>query len=298
MAPAVAKCLPGEETPLVENGTPAGARESWVTLKVIDPPNNQAVNADSVIGVEIEFRVADFEPGKHHLMVMFPSLVSSMSPGGPDESHELRHAAGRVRLCVPLREVYENSRVRWPLQVYAVVQEQLPPPAAGGRTYQQVVASASESLNSVDAPRATLRAQSATVNPEYRDAVGALSQTISQIEAAGQVCPGVQDLAVEFQAAYGGWVSRNAPVVERVRRLQHDLYSRDMQKPEYVEQILKLTADAARARFTELPDAQLRAQCQYFSRAFSNPRSDLETAGAAQLAVIQARAPADLATQD
>ena len=65
-----------------------------------------------------------------------------------------------------------------------------------------------------------------------------------------------------------------------------------MGRREYAELVMRQVAGETVAQYRSLPDAELRAHCEPQVRAFSNPASDLQTAGASQLAVIQSQAPA------
>jgi hypothetical protein len=296
LAPVVqagSDCVPVEQLP--EAGVPGEIRQSSVQLQLVEPANDAAVDADSVLVVDVDYRVAHFEPGKYGLMMYFPALVSSASPQGPEGRYELRQASGRVRLCVPLRPAYETSRLRWPLGISVSLNRALPQQSPGfSAMFEQVATSETVALNSVMPPRQTERLQAGTVDPAYRDAVAELTGTIVRMNALEQVCRRQGDIEAEFTAAFRGWVARNEPLIRRILVIQRDLYLRDMGRPEFVADVMKMQAAAAVKALEQLPaDAQL-AECRRHTRAFSNPRSDLETIGAAQLAVIQSQAPAQM----
>jgi len=269
---------------------------SSVELRIFDPPNGEAVDASSVLGVEVEYKLEGFAEGKYALDIAFPALSSLMSVGkAEDQNRPLHFPSGRIRVCVPLRELYESKRVRWPLEVIARLKLNLGNSQTGlGSTHQEVASSKPVALNSVNPGSELLENQAGAVVAEYRDAVTALHSTILVSKALGQVCPKFPELEPQFDAAYQGWLSRNDAVIERVRELQRDLYERDMGRREYSELVMRQVEGEAVARYVALPEAELRAQCDQYVRAFSNPASDLETAGAAQIAVIQSKAPAKM----
>jgi hypothetical protein len=294
-ARAAGDCAPAEQ--LEEKAAPEAIADSAVRLRLVEPANGGAVDADSVLVVEVDYRVARFEPGKFGLMMYFPALVSATAPHGPEGRYELRQASGRVRLCVPLRPVYETARLRWPLSVSVTLNKAIPKSSPHfSAMFEHVAASEAVALNSVAPNRKTETLQAAVVDPEYRDAVTALTGTIVQMNALEQMCRRQPELEVEFTAALRGWTARNEPLIRQILTIQRDLYLRDMGRPEVVAEVMKLHLSAAEKALDELPADLKRAECQRYTRAFSNPRSDLETSGAAQLAVIRARTPAPLAS--
>jgi hypothetical protein len=289
-ARAAGSCVPSEQpSPPPAAGTP----KSFVRMQLVDPANGGAVDAGSVLVVDVDYAVADFEPGQYGLMVYFSALVSFTSPAGPEGRYELPRGSGRVRLCVPLRDIYAAPRLRWPLQMYVSLnkrQENVSPKFSA--MFAPVANSERVSLNSVAPPRETERRQADAVDDMYRDAVTVVTGMIVNREAAGLRCSQVPELEVEFTAAHRGWMSRNQPVIDHVSTLQRDLYARDIGRQDIVDEIMNLHTTGALNRLDEMPADKLRSYCLQQSRAFSDPRSDLETAAAAQLAVMRAHAPA------
>ena len=294
--PLTARAAEGGCVP-IEQPVPAGASESasYVRMQLVEPANAGAVNADSIVVVDVDYGVADFRPGEYGLMMYFQALVSSTSPAGPEGRYELPKASGRVRLCVPMREVYETPRLRWPLKMFVSLnkrKENVSPRFSA--MFADVAESGVLPLNSVAPPRETERQQAQVVEPDYREAVTALMGMVTAADAAGIACAQIPDLEVEFTAAHRAWVARNSPVIDRVRALQRDLYMRDMGRTDIFDEVMNLHTTTALNGLDEMPAARLHAHCRHQSRAMSNPQSDLQTAGAAQLAVIQAQAPAGM----
>ncbi len=50
---------------------------SSVRLRLVEPANDAAVDADSIVVVEVDYRVADFQPGRYGLMISFPAVPLS-----------------------------------------------------------------------------------------------------------------------------------------------------------------------------------------------------------------------------
>lgn len=289
---AAGDCVPIEQLP-----APASSDrilQSTVKLQLVEPANGAAVDADSVLVVDVDYRVAGFEPGRYGLMMTFPALVSSASPHGPEGRYELRQPAGRVRICVPLRPAYEATRLRWPLSLSVLLNKTLPAFSQSGPMFENVATSEVVPLNSVMPSGRTEALQASVVDPAYRDAVADLTDTIVRMHALEQVCRRKPDLEVEFMAAFRGWAARNEPMIRQILSLQRDLYLRDMGEPELVARVMTIHSSAAVSALEQLSSEAQRGQCLRHTRAFHNPRSDLETAGAAQLAVIRAHAPAPL----
>lgn len=268
------------------------ASKTFVRLQLVDPVNGAAVDADSTVVVDVEYRVADFQPGEFGLMFYFPALVSAISPFGPEGRYPLTRAAGRVRLCVPLREVYATSRLRWPLSMYVNLnrrKDNVSPKFTA--MFDAGVDSAPVSLNSVRQPDENQHEQANAVTPAYREAVTRLMGIVVGAAAAGNTCADVPEVAVEFNAAHRGWTSRNAALIDYVRALQRDLYLRDMQRADVVDEVMNLHMTHVLNSLDQLTPAQLLSYCRREVQAFSNPRSDLETAAASQLAVLRTQGP-------
>jgi hypothetical protein len=289
------ECIPTElPAPTVDRD----ASGSFVRLQLVDPAYGGAVDADSTVVVDVDYRVADFKPGEYGLMIYFAALVASTSPFGPEGRYELQKASGRVRLCVPLREIYSTPRLRWPLEMSVTLnrrEEHVSPRFSA--MFASVADSKRVPLNSVQPTDETRRLQGDAVEPAYRDAVTVLMGMVTGIEAAGTTCASLPELEVEYTAAHRAWTSRNHVLAERVRTLQRDLHLRDIARPDIVDEVMNLQMTTALNRLDELAPDQLRAICRRQLRALSDPRSDLETAGAAQLAVIRAQAPSGEATK-
>ena len=282
-------CVPGEMP--IDQTQPAS---SSVKVQVFNPPNDEAVDAASVVGVEAEYHLAEFADGKYSVHFAFAALSSSVGVGGPENQHRpLPYPSGRIRVCLPLRELYEAGRVRWPLEVFAVLNRNLGKSETGlGDIHQEVARSNAVTLNSVNPAGDVQKNQAAGVTAAYRDAVTALNLTILRMQALGEVCPRFSDLEAQFDAAYQGWRSRNEALIDQLREQQLDLYERDMGRRVQANLVMKQVEVETAAQYRTLPESELRAHCEQHVRAFSNPRSDLETAGATQLAVIRSQPPA------
>ncbi len=284
-------CVPTEMLPDAD----APVAQSSVKLRLVEPSNGAAVDANSVVVVEVDYQVARFLPDEFGLMMYFPALVSATSPHGPEGRYTLRQASGRVRLCVTMREVYDSPRLRWPLQMYVSLNKRAPNDSPRfSAVFEGVADSGTVALNSVAPTRETESLQASVVDPAYRDAVNSLAGTVAWTNALGQLCPRFPELEVEFTAAHGGWMSRNLTVIKQVRSLQRDLYARDIARADIVEEVMKRHDSVVLAKFSGMPEGELREQCRVFSRTLSDPRSDLQTASASQLAVIREKMPAKL----
>lgn len=289
---AASDCEPVE---LPVTAAEVGGSGSFVRLRLVDPVNEGAVDADSTVVVEVDYRVANFAPGEYGLMMYFPSLVSAMSPHGPEGRYTLPKASGRVRLCVTLREVYAASQVRWPLTMYVDLnkrKENVSPKFAA--MFEPVVVSSPVSLNAVRQPGASENAQASAVDPAYRDAVTRLMGMVMEVKAVGAICPGEAELNAEFTAAHRGWTARNAKLIDHVHALQRDLYLRDMKRADLVEEVMNFHMTHVLNSLDEMPPEQLRNYCRRQLRELSNPRSDLETAGAAQFLIVRTQGPAGM----
>jgi hypothetical protein len=188
-----------------------------------------------------------------------------------------------------MREVYDSPRLRWPLEMTVSLNqrtENLSPRFSA--MFKPVAESGAVTLNSISPPAATPALQANAAEPAYRDAVSILMGRIVAVEAAGASCADQAGLESEITAAYHGWVSRNAQLVNRIRALQRELYIRDMGRTDMADEVMNLQTTMALNSLDEMPAEELSKYCRSQVRAMTSPRSDLDAVGAAQLAIVDA----------
>lgn len=93
-----------------------GARESTLEVKSLVPEEETYVTPKTVVVAEIEYSIAGFEPGMFQLNAQFETIDKGMTTGGEFlEDPELQFAHGVIRFCYPLRGVWNQPTLKWPL---------------------------------------------------------------------------------------------------------------------------------------------------------------------------------------
>jgi hypothetical protein len=284
--PPASACKYREEplaVPAAAAGAPQKARNR-VTLLVVSPAEGAEVRASSVLEVDVEYEIAGFAARRFFLMARFPTLsLGSMSPGDRSDQHFLQAASGRLHLCVPLAEVYENSGVAWPLSFEVSIFEEL---SSDGRSVL-VADSRKVKLNSVDIPAGVQERQK--MLPE--DVQRALMMVFGHIEEQGalnKVCPArLVDMQATFPKAYRAWESRNAATIRQIQEMQYGLYRDTVSNPADAARSFDATRDAYIRYLKALKESALRARCAETLESLSDDTSDLAVATAVNLEVVQ-----------
>lgn len=112
------------ETPLP---VPAQApKRSRLTLTATVPGAGEAVHPNTVIGIDVEYHVAEFEAGRYELVIHFDEFIPGSTKISGDRSGRPRFVAqahGAAHLCAPIGAVFREETVRWPLQMHVSLQK-------------------------------------------------------------------------------------------------------------------------------------------------------------------------------
>jgi hypothetical protein len=266
--------------PAVEAGT---KDESRITLLAVDPPGDNKVRESSIVEVDVEYHVAGFQPQKHELSAQFFTLGSgTISISSMRERNYLESATGRVRLCVPLRSLYPNDAIRWPLTFEVLLHEM------NRRSSNVLAKSATHTLYSSDTPAAALARQASLPSQEYQAALLEVFGFFETQDAIKDVCGArFADLA-ELAGKYAGWREPNAAFIDRVSKEQMELYR--MLVPgndRYAVVSHGRTREIVTGKYQDMPDFALRRQCDAFVQALGTVQLDPEARLADPLAVLR-----------
>jgi len=98
------------------------ATSTSLKLLKMTPRSGAEARRDTVLVLDLEFQVEDFQPDKY-----FPAVLFRKSDGGFLGSqgflapHYFEHAAGKARFCVPIAALYEKDNIRWPLEALVML---------------------------------------------------------------------------------------------------------------------------------------------------------------------------------
>src|ERR1700744_6182288 len=92
------------------------------TVRVVDvkPPAGSSVHKWTELVADIDYDVEDFSSGNYILVAQFDTTQEGHSTDGSfsfDKYPQLTYASGSFRLCFPLKDVWEQLRVKRPFSV-------------------------------------------------------------------------------------------------------------------------------------------------------------------------------------
>lgn len=254
-----------------EPSTDAPAGKSRVTILAATPAEGGEVQRDTVIGVDVEYQVADFARDTFSLDAQFPtSAHSSMSPGKVADRKYLQSPSGKVHLCVPLEEVYEHDSVRWPLTMRVTLHRQTGP---GGT---MIVARGQEmGFNALDIPQGALERQAREPPPEFDDALMKTSTYLRSRAGIYRACiaryPARQPALTK---AYRAWEARHRASIDFISEVQFErLRAVAGGRRDVAVQIEDAGIEAVRKSYDDMPAAKLETQCKYLEETLA-PEDD------------------------
>jgi hypothetical protein len=215
-----------EAIPIAQTKSGAGPliQQSELRSVTLDPPEGVEVRADTVLTVNLEYRIADFAAGKFRILPLYKTGVTSSNSfddNDNEEGIELGTAAGRVLLCLPLASLYEKHalEVTWPLELFIIILK-LDPQGGGGRG---VAMSPPFKLNAADVPVAALERQAKAPPKEVQLALESAFNNFTTRAATYKLCiRKFPQMQARLTPAYRTWESRNKADIEWVSALQFE----------------------------------------------------------------------------
>lgn len=275
------------ETAAVATKDAAPARSELRTVSV-DPPAGSAVGKDTILTIDLEFRIADFSGGPFRLAPLFltgPGTSAGFSVDGRDPSLVLESAEGRARMCVPLSNFYaeDSGLVDWPLELRFTILKM-----DGQGTGRGVASSKTIKLNAVDVPADAVERRAAKP-PEISDALTASFRYFERRNARYKAClKRFPELQPRLTPAYRAWEVRHKNDIDLVAQLE--LEERTLQSRGRVDvamTILDRGSLAELERHVAMSEEALKASCDSILEE-SRPADDLtETMIGDYLAVLR-----------
>jgi hypothetical protein len=231
---------------------------------VIDPPAGTEVHKDTVLTVDLEYRIADFSPGQFRLLPLFSTGVNrsdTFEVDGKDPQVALESPAGRVRLCLPLAGFYgrDAESVSWPLELSLTVVK-----ADGTGASRSVTSRRPIKLNSVDVPAAALERQAKAPPPEYEDALDFTFNHFQRRAALYKAClQRFQPLQPKLTAAYRTWEARHKADIEFVSELRFEsIREHSKGRTDVAMKFIDYLAEMHQQEYLARGAAQLRTNCE------------------------------------
>ncbi len=240
--------------PVETGGSPA-----VIWLQSTRPAEGGRIDSATVLEVDVEFRVANFEPGMFFLMPQFPTTYGSMYPDKDFEMPRLQSARGRAHLCVPLAEVFEDPAVRWPLSVILSINQ-----IQSDGSSRPVAESKMVSFSAFDLPTGVTAHHAAAPPEEY---VRALMKAFTFFEvkrALDSVCGRrIPEMLESFARVYPMWKTRHAATINLVNSLQLEQFKlTGKYGDDAAARIFEGIRSSIAGEFEKLPETSLRETCR------------------------------------
>jgi len=242
--------------------TPAQApKRSRLLVTGSVPQAGEPVHPGTVLGIDVEFHVQDFEAGRYELMVHFAELVPGSTKIAGDNRGEprmLSTAHGTAHLCVPLAALFREDDVRWPLRMHISLQKRTGPRSSLLYAQTQFVEFPSPDLSAKVQQR-----QKLAPPDDYYYALDSVFGFGEEHMALYKGCvERFPETAATLDAPYRAWSERNAALFEQMTALQLERYT---EMTRGTDQNAANRMRAARDDYVEYVDKQsdvtLRRRC-------------------------------------
>lgn len=240
------------------------ATDSLIRNVVLDPPAGAPLGKDTVLTVDFEYRIAGFTPGDFRLAPLFKSGVNrtrTIDFGGKDSSVALNYESAKVRLCLPLAQIYgaDAERVIWPLELNLAILK-----AAERGNSRMVAGTKPLKLNTLDMPAAALARQRAAPPPEYEDALDFTYNHFLQRSVLYKVClERVPALQPRYTPAYRRWEARHKADIDYVSGLKFEaLKQQSNGRADVATNILDSIAEGPQQAYASFNPTQMQEACE------------------------------------
>jgi hypothetical protein len=213
---AVPACGYSEEP--LEVPTPAPKRNR-LQLLGSTPASGEAVHPATVAGVDVEYHIVDFAPGRYELVLHAAGHApgsTSIIGDGAQGKHLLANAHGKVHLCAPLRPLFGAEGVRWPLLLHVSLQKR-----TGPTSFTLYAQTARLQFPSPDLSKKMLEQQKSIRSETYYMALDAVFDFRYRNEYTYNACvERFPETLATLQAPHKDWSERNAALFTRIDALQ------------------------------------------------------------------------------
>ncbi len=239
-----------------------------------DPPVTAKVDAGTVFTLDFEYRVADFVPETFYIELLVATGHGSSMPGSEFgeslKGLEVEVPAARVRMCLPLAELFEATRVEWPLRISLIVLKR----DEGSRRFSQAALQGPFKLVA-DTPQSALD-RLAKTPPEIGDALVAAHKYFHQRALRYKAClQRFPTLRTQLTPTYRAWEVRHRKDIDLVSEMWFEAQSaRNEGRGDIATVAMDHVAEAELEALMTLSDGMLRAECKDLLER-SQPADDL-----------------------
>ena len=247
------------EMPLAE---PAEApKRSRLVLLATAPAAGEEVNTRTTLGIDVEYHIAEFQPGSYELVVHFAEIASGSTKIVSDDNvggHLLTLPQGRARLCAPLSGLFREDDVRWPLQMHVSLHKR-----TGSRSSLLFAETQRVPFPSAQISNRARQRQTEAFSDEYYFSLDAIVAFHDQQVATYKACvERLPDTLAILDAPFRAWTEAHGEMFAQMDALQMQVFGE-------ITRGTTETADGrmaeARREFTNFldrqPDVSLRRRC-------------------------------------
>ena len=247
------------ETPLA--GPADAPKRSRLVLLATAPAAGEEVNTRTTVGIDVEYHIAEFQPGSYELVVHFAELAAGSTKIVSDDNvdgHLLTQPQGRAHLCAPLGGLFREDDVRWPLQMHVSLHKR-----TGGRSSLLYAETQRIAFPSAQVSKRALQRQMEAFSDEYYFSLDAILAFHDQQVATYKSCVvRLPDTGAILDAPFRAWTEKHGAMFGQMEALQMQVYG----------EITRGTGETAAGRMAEArreftsfldrqPDVSLRRRC-------------------------------------
>jgi hypothetical protein len=253
----------------------AGPSASHPTIKLIavSPADSNYVSRDSTVVAEIEYSIDRFEPGMYLLTAQFETTDSKITSGGAvQELPELQYAHGAIRFCFPLRAIWSQPQIRFPL----ALKFNLTKRNEDGST-RVIAQSPVTRFNAVDISAASGRAAPTADQLAMREAIQTVNGMLVAVELQVQMCAeAFPDMKSSLIPPLETWQKRYSKLKEKSDALYLDMVRQQLPgiTREGVLRVLEGQQTAFKQQIASVPEALSPNNCAQMPGRFADGTFD------------------------
>jgi len=238
------------------------ARKPSLTILSVRPADSSYVADETVVTAELEYDIDKFEPGMYQVNVQFETVDPKFTMGGVFvDAPEVQFAHGVLRFCFPLRNLWKQPTVKWPLGMHFNLTHR-----NDDGSVEVVVSTPVTRFNVAKLPATALnRASPNADQAAMRDAIDKMISffEIAQVhvEACAETFPDMKSSLVPLLA---DWRKRYAGLLEKSNILYTDLIRQRMPgvPADGILQWREAMRTGMRNSLRESPQALSRRNCE------------------------------------
>ena len=238
------------------------ASKPSLTMLSVRPAESSYVTDETVVTAELEYDIDRFEPGMYQVNVQFETVDPKFTTSGVlVEFPEVQFAHGALRFCLPLRNLWKQPTVKWPLGMLFHLTHR-----NDDGSVEVIASTPVTRFNVAKLPATALnRASPNADQAAMRDAVEKLNSFFEIVQVHVEACAETfPDMKPKLVPLLADWRKRHASVLEKSNTLYTDLMRQRMPgvPDDGILQWREGMRTAMRNGLRETPQALSRGNCE------------------------------------